>query len=427
MDAAQFDHYVSKIDAQTKEAKNIAVVSGNSIKNLNLFKAIANQTNVCDGENVDSLRLWLREIDLARGRLQTPDIVELASRTVSGALRVELEKFIAAKLPLINQDRTQIDWVELKKHITSTFLSLDDDVIQKDNIEKITQAVFETDLQYTRRFSEAVENVYPQVDRSQDREKMLVKIFLRGLLNDLFAKEIVTHHNPKTVVEAISTFQRVSSLNEQYIRLGRPHLGRTTRQEEPMDCSAVLDNDTGKKLDRILASQEKLCTRVAKLEVRSDQARGAIPKYQKQVSVTQKPTDFSPSMPNTPRSYRYRTPAGYNLPPQHTPLNTQNSYRGSGTYKNVFPQAGSPRQQTVYNPRKCFICGLTGHYANNCRQNRNNPGTTNPPTYNKPRFPQYVPSSGFPKQRNQTRYSQSTMKRYNENCHFATQARPLNM
>ncbi len=60
------------------------------------------------------------------------------------------------------------------------------------------------------------------------------------------------------------------------LRLGRFNQGtvHTSRKEELMDCSSVSsrhETHAGKKLNKLLASQEQLNAKIAKLTIRQDQ------------------------------------------------------------------------------------------------------------------------------------------------------------
>ena len=52
------------------------------------------QTTACDGATTAAVRVWIKEVNLAIRQLGAGDVVELVTRSITGPLRWEVERFI---------------------------------------------------------------------------------------------------------------------------------------------------------------------------------------------------------------------------------------------------------------------------------------------------------------------------------------------
>ncbi len=361
MDQAQFQYYIQKLEAkeqrlseQTASAREIAESNAARTVAVNLFKSLVAQTSICDGQNPESVRVWIREIELSSKRVPEFDVVELASRTVSGCLRHSIERFIDSKLPDLGNDRLKVTWQSLREHVVQTFLSLDEQTRQRDELEKTTQAVFETDLAFVRRFTELTQDIYPSATRTEDQSKLVVKVFLKGLLNDEYARQIVTIDQPATLNEAVAGLKKVSLAHEAYLRLGRHDQGtvNTSRKEEPMDCSGVSfsqETPAGKKLDKLLSSQEQLHSKMAKMTIRQDQLEAV-------ASYKRSPSD------RRDRSKRRE--------PSRSPSRERRGQRrqGKASYKSKNRDSATRQRSIRTDERRCFTCNSPRHLQHDCPQ-----------------------------------------------------------
>ena len=59
-----------------------------------LIQDLVRQTTVCDWSSTSSVRNWIRETTLAFNQVGAGHIVDIASKTVTGPLRFELERYI---------------------------------------------------------------------------------------------------------------------------------------------------------------------------------------------------------------------------------------------------------------------------------------------------------------------------------------------
>ena len=68
----------------------------------------------------------IREVALTYNRVGAAGIVEVASHTVSGLLRFELERYISNHRQVHNVARRDVPWDVIRTHISTQFLNLDE-------------------------------------------------------------------------------------------------------------------------------------------------------------------------------------------------------------------------------------------------------------------------------------------------------------
>ena len=126
MDASQFNKYtdgLAQMEAQMiVEKKQVRIQAANSER----LKGQIKQTTVCDGSNPSAVRIWIKEIELARKLLASKQTISLASRTVAGPLRHELERFISEYMTTHSSARDDVPWEAVKEHISASFLHIDE-------------------------------------------------------------------------------------------------------------------------------------------------------------------------------------------------------------------------------------------------------------------------------------------------------------
>ena len=288
---------------------------------------LVNQTTKCDGLSTAATRNWIREIELAFQRVGQAHIISIVSKTVTGPLRFEIERVITAWIANPNNNlanREVVPWGDLRQHISEAFLNIDEAAALRDEVDKLKQSTYETIAAYSRRFREVADAAYPVGQRNADQHRILVKAYAKGLQSNTIARKLVEEGDPQELEQAITMAARLSERRHAYDRLGREEepmeVGHITKAPEVAVASAVLKTSLEEKLEKLLSSQEKIHTRIAKLEARGTQSQ----------------------LDRQPR--RNAAQASSNRPP-------------------AWNSEGQPR---------CFNCNMYGHYARECSRQSGN-------------------------------------------------------
>ena len=270
MDASQFNKYtdgLAQMEAQRiVEKKQVRIQAANSER----LKGQIKQTTVCDGSNPSAVRIWIKEIELARKLLASKQTISLASRTVAGPLRHELERFISEYMSTHSSARDDVPWETVKEHISASFLHIDEASALRDELEKTNQSAYEPEAGYNRRFREVADAAYPTADRNDDQNRILIRAYARGLRSSELARKLVEEGAPSTLEEAIKLISGYSARKDAYARL--------SRTEEPMEVGTItpktplpirqsaVNPDIFQKL---LKSQEQIVTKLEKIALQS--------------------------------------------------------------------------------------------------------------------------------------------------------------
>lgn len=70
--------------------------------------------------------MWIKEVNLAIRQLVPADVVELVTRTITGPLRWEVERFIDQYIALNNVQRAAVPWADIETHVSNSFLNIDE-------------------------------------------------------------------------------------------------------------------------------------------------------------------------------------------------------------------------------------------------------------------------------------------------------------
>ena len=195
-------------------------------------KDLIRQTTTCDGTTTASVRLWIREVTLAYNRLGANHVIEIS--------------------------RATIPWTHLREHIAEQFLNVDEAAALRDEIEKVKQSEYEPAAQYSRRFRQVADTAYPY-PRNEDQERLLIKLYARGLHSDELARKLVQDVSPTDLETAISAISRINERHDAYARL--------RREEEPMEVGVIdPEGELQRQLASVVGTVEKLATKLAKLE-----------------------------------------------------------------------------------------------------------------------------------------------------------------
>ena len=98
----------------------------NALRTRECFRDLIRQTQPCDGSSTLAVRTWIRKVTLAYNQVGNNSIIEIASKTVSGPFRFELERFIEAQITTHNIARAVVTWAQLRDHLASQFLNVDE-------------------------------------------------------------------------------------------------------------------------------------------------------------------------------------------------------------------------------------------------------------------------------------------------------------
>ena len=91
------------------------------------------------------IREWFVEVELTQVP-QNHTIVEVVTNTCKGALRQEVEAFLAAQA-----NRNNTPWGLIRQHISAAFMTADENEALRKELEKLRQTSYESPLQYNRR------------------------------------------------------------------------------------------------------------------------------------------------------------------------------------------------------------------------------------------------------------------------------------
>ena len=202
---------------------------------------LVKRTTECDGSSYQHLKTWFQEIEYTSHYSQhNEDRIEVAVKTAKGELRREIESFLtqwataAATQENPEVPRFSTPWDDLKQHLYTAFIPLDEEESLKEKVRKIRQSPSESVALYNRRFKSTAEEAYPVALRNRDQQTILLTAYLSSL-NSIEIKRPVVHSNPTTIEQAMFKAVQVE-LAEKRLTNMLSH----TSTEEPMDISAVL-------------------------------------------------------------------------------------------------------------------------------------------------------------------------------------------
>ena len=359
------------------DTNNQLITAGQQTANrVRTVTDLVKRTTECDGSSYQSLKTWFQEIEYTSHYSQyNEDRIEVAVKTAKGELRREIESFLtqwstaAATQANPNVPRFSTPWEELKQHLYTTFIPLDEEASLREKVRKIRQSPSESVALFNRRFKGIVEEAYPVALRNRDQQTILLTAYLTSL-NSMEIRRPVVHANPTTIDEAM--FKAVQ------VELAEKRLNNMTPQlstEEPMDISAISTKSqtplTEQKITEIIDE------RLAALSIAS-------------ISDKNKPYSYSNRQKGqTHKNHRYTNPLAW-----------------------------TPEGQPI-----CYECGKPNHIAKQClvRANRMARGqqTFDPRhnTYHRRNFQRSNPSPN-PFHYQDTQTNNLSFKPYNSHSHL---------
>ena len=204
---------------------------------------------------------------LTFSQVGAPNIIEIVSKTVTGPLRFELERFIEGVIVANQVARNATPSADVRDHLAAQFLNSDESAALRDDLERRRQSAYEPTAQYAIRFRGVADIAYPTGQRNVDQERLLIKSFARGLTSDELARKLVEQANPTNIEEAMTAVTRFCERKDAYKRL--------CRQEEPMEVGVMRECPSENALplatmiNSLSATVAKLATKVAKIEMNS--------------------------------------------------------------------------------------------------------------------------------------------------------------
>ena len=178
------------------------------------------QTTKCDGPVTSGLRLWIKEVTLAFNLLGAAGLVDIVTKSVTGPLRFEIERFLGNFVAAHGGPRNGVPWNAIRDHVQAQFLNVDEAAALREEVDKLRQSPYEPEAQYSRRFREVADAAYPD-QRNADQERILVRAYARGLGSQALARKLVEEANPNDLEAAIQAVATFSERKDAYTRLGR--------------------------------------------------------------------------------------------------------------------------------------------------------------------------------------------------------------
>ena len=237
------------------------------------IQSLIRQMTLCDRTSTTGVRAWFKDIEMAGGEVSPENQIEIATRTAAGSLRWELELYITAVLATNDnvENRFNVSWRVVKAHLRTAFLHVNESSAPRDEVKKTRQSAYEPKASFSGCFREVADAAYPVDAKNEDQNRILIRAFARWLRSDELARKMVEEGNPTTLEVTFTTLPGYSARKDAYVCL--------SRREEPMDVAlvnpapsrpvVVQDNTTVLLLKKLLQSQERLRTKVAKWEAQA--------------------------------------------------------------------------------------------------------------------------------------------------------------
>jgi len=216
-------HAAGQLEGQTRQLKENA--------ERNRAEQQAKRVTGCDGSSTRRLRQWFLDVELTMP--YTDRTVYVATQTAQGPLRHELERHLSSL-----NNRAAAQWEELKAHLTTTFLSKHEGDRLRDEVEKVTQGVYETTAAYGRRFREAADLGYPKDSRNTDQQRLMLGAYFRGLKAKKLVERLIREARPQNYVDAMDHLARYEADEYQLYRVLNGCAPEES-MDEPMEIGAM--------------------------------------------------------------------------------------------------------------------------------------------------------------------------------------------
>ena len=251
MDVNQFGQYMQGLATMEQNAETARQNVATSKRRQDVRQALVKQTACCDGSTTAAVRVWIKEINLSIRQVAPADVLNVVTRTITGPLRWEVERFIDQYMGANNVARNLVPWADIETHVSHCFLNTDEASALRDEVESMRQSVYEPEASYSRRFRDVADSAYPGGQRNADQERILIRAYARGLNSGELARKLVQEANPNDLEAAITAVAGFSERKDAYSRLGR-------KEPEPMEIGMTVQPQPVLPVSPVMEALERL-------------------------------------------------------------------------------------------------------------------------------------------------------------------------
>ena len=179
------------------------------------------QTSIVDGSVPAHVRRWFQEIDLTiplTVNFQTLGVtIQIAARTVTGQMRIDIEHWIAQFMQLNAVNRDNVPWVNLRDYLRPKYLSANEPETLRREVESMRQSALEDLSSYARR-AEYISTLAFPPPRHAEQHRLMTRAFIKGLSNKSVAEE-VWRLQPADLAAAIQFSLQEASIRDDFNQL----------------------------------------------------------------------------------------------------------------------------------------------------------------------------------------------------------------
>ena len=235
------------------------------------IEQLVKQTTCIDGSSPPLTRAWLREVDLtvplvAGFVMPGPQIV-IATRTVTGPMRIDVERWLLDFTAANGVGRNQIPWANLRDYITATYLSANEPETLRSEVERLSQSALEDIPAYARRARGVVEAAFPQAQRVLEQDRIAVASFIKGIASHELARYVL-ERDPADLGQAINQALQRSAFEDC-----SAHLGIKKEPEGKVSGVYQPSKNIEQQYEKLSKQLEQLTTKMTKIELWSKQGK----------------------------------------------------------------------------------------------------------------------------------------------------------
>ena len=158
-----------------------------------------------DGGNLEEFRRWSTRVKSNASLLQNNGAaIQLMLRTTLGPLKDEMDRYILQFVSLNpSKNRLEVPHLELLTYLKKAFLPNNDIEHILETLEHLRQRSGESLKVHNRKFRDLSELAYPLKKRTEDQNKLLMKLYIKGLVSRDIARTVL-RASPTSLQEAMS-------------------------------------------------------------------------------------------------------------------------------------------------------------------------------------------------------------------------------